>query len=274
MLRRRAGGEKTSIMMIRFVFSFTLVCAIGLAAFAGEAPAEKAASPNSAAVTASDSTAKAAEPAAGKAAASDSTGKAGEAAEPAAGKAAPEPVPLEDVAAAITGFASDDVAVRLASLETVVKAGKPAVPLLEEALEVKSPLMKVYACRALGGIKDADSRPRLVTLLESAESPALRVAAAEAVAGFGDKAALEALRKAATDRDPYVRSRATLAIASIRSKEAIDLLVWLLKADAVAGRVAADCLRSITLHDFGTSHEQWTKWWLENRGQGTMINDQ
>ena len=66
----------------------------------------------------------------------------------------------------------------------LVKAGKPAVPLLIEALTSKSKRLRWEACKALGSIKDPDASAALVAALED-DSMEVRWLAAEGLIALG-----------------------------------------------------------------------------------------
>lgn len=173
----------------------------------------------------------------------------------------------EEVAAAISSFGSDDIAARLAAVDALAKAGAPAVPPLAAALEMGDAMTRVYACRALARIPGADSKAAILKALLPPAGPAMRAVACEALVSHADTDSVDALRKAASD-DPslYVRKTATLALAAIRTREAVDILVWLLKnSENNIRQSAAERLRAITMQDFGLSYEAWQKWWLDNK---------
>ena len=172
-----------------------------------------------------------------------------------------------DVSATISRFASDDIVDRLAALETVAEAGKAALPQLIEALDAPQPMIRIYACRALARIPGPETRTAVAKLLQASSGPALKAVACETLAACADAESLESLRKAASeDASLYVRKSATLAIASLRTREAMDVIVWLLKnSEHDIRQAAAAILRSATKQDFGTSYEDWKKWWLDNK---------
>ena len=172
----------------------------------------------------------------------------------------------DDINNAIKDFSAEEVETRIGALQTITDIGKAATAQLLEKLGAEKVTVRTYACKALGNIADSKARPGLEETLKNDVSPAVRAAAAEALGAFKADA-LEALRNAAAeDDDEHVRLSATISIASVRTKPAIDLLIWLLKSHGGAvKRLAAESLRDITLQDFDTDYENWRKWWLDNR---------
>lgn len=174
----------------------------------------------------------------------------------------------EDIANAIKSFSGGDAKARLKAIDGLVKIGKPATAKLVDAIGSKSVAVQTCALNALGGILDPDAREKIAAVAADVKAPApARVAAVEALARYADDKALAVLSKiAAEDVDQFVRIGATLAIASVRTKSSIDLLVWLLKCpDKEVKAVAARNLIEKTLKDFGTTYEPWQKWWMDSR---------
>jgi HEAT repeat protein len=173
---------------------------------------------------------------------------------------------VDDINDAIRNFSAEEYETRAQALQTITDIGKAATEQLLKTLDADTATVRTYVCKALGNIGDRNARPGLEKALKNDASPAVRAAAAEAMGAFKADA-LDALRLAAAeDDDEYVRLSATISIASVRTKPAIDLLIWLLKSPGgEVKQLAADCLRDITLQDFGTDYENWRKWWLDNR---------
>jgi len=174
----------------------------------------------------------------------------------------------EDIANAIKSFSGGDAKARLKAIDGLVKIGKPATAKLVDAIGSKSVAVQTCALNALGRILDPDAREKIAAVAADVKAPApARVAAVEALARYADDKALAVLSKiAAEDVDQFVRIGATLAIASVRTKSSIDLLVWLLKCpDKEVKAVAARNLIEKTLKDFGTTYEPWQKWWMDSR---------
>ena len=180
----------------------------------------------------------------------------------------------DDVKAAIQDFAADDFEVRFEALQTVIVIGGPAAGRLIEALDAEETNVRAYACKALARIAAPEAKAPLQELLESDNRAGVRAAAAEALAAYKDDV-LDALRKAASeDPSSYVRKSAVISIASVRTKTAIDQLIWLLKSSGdEIRRIAADGLRDITVEDFGPDYHPWHKWWTDNRADFEMADD-
>lgn len=173
---------------------------------------------------------------------------------------------VDDINNAIKNFSAEEVETRIEAIEAITDIGEAATAQLLKKLGAEKVTVRTYVCKALGNIADSKARPGLEESLKNDTSPAVRAAAAEALGAFKADA-LEALRNAAADDDDeYVRLSATISIGSVRTKPAIDLLIWLLKSPGEEVKdLAAESLRDITLQDFDTDYENWRKWWLDNR---------
>ncbi|MEW6072539.1 MAG: HEAT repeat domain-containing protein [Planctomycetota bacterium] len=109
-------------------------------------------------------------------------------------------------------------------------------------------------------------------LLAAAEDPLPRAAVIDALAAQGDRTVEGDLARIhLQDESWHVRSRAAAALAALRSRAAIPVLIERLAAEE--GRVRTDieaALRSLTGKAFGTNVEAWRDWWRAE-GEGFVV---
>jgi HEAT repeat protein len=96
-----------------------------------------------------------------------------------------------------------------------------AVAALAGPLADKDAFVRAHAARALGvnGSAAAQAVPALIKLLTSDEDNEVKRQAATALGRIGDRSALDALRRARHDKDPYLAQAALDAIRAIESKK-------------------------------------------------------
>jgi hypothetical protein len=163
-------------------------------------------------------------------------------------------------------------------MEACVDAGGRALlreegPLLERAL---SALLKAQKkakgdarLRTLEMIASSGSpqvRSALRSLLEKEKEPVVKGKVIAALAAVGDTELSDwLLEEAMADESWQVRSRATTALATLRVRRAIPVLIDRLKT--AEGRELTDCgeaLTSLTGMDFHGNVELWRRWWADN----------
>jgi HEAT repeat protein len=109
-------------------------------------------------------------------------------------------------------------------------------------------------------------RAQLRTLLAAEKEPLAQAETIDALARLHDAAAVpELLSTHLLAESWHVRSRAAAALAMLRSKPAIPVLIDRLEADE--GRVKTDvqhALESLTTQRFGSNVNAWRRWWADN----------
>jgi len=123
---------------------------------------------------------------------------------------------LRQAGPSVRGEAEDELA----------KIGKPAVPLLIEALKEKNVNVRCASAYALGEIADASAVPPLMELLGEADA-GVRAEAAWALGKIADAKAGEALKKLMqTDADKKVQVCGAFGSAAIaKDREALDFII-------------------------------------------------
>jgi hypothetical protein len=116
---------------------------------------------------------------------------------------------------------------------------------------------------ASSGVEPAQAA--LHTMLTEEKEPGARAAAIEALAGAGDEEIVPyLLGTAVSDEDWIVRAAAADALARLRVKDAIPVLIERLEAED--GRLRTDvreALVSLTGRDFRTNIELWRRFWRD-----------
>lgn len=148
-------------------------------------------------------------------------------------------------AALTNALRSPRAAERIAALEQIegnADAGLEAA--VRGALADADLGVRLAAVAALGRIASPTARQELRRLAES-DGEAFRAAAVTALVALGDK---QALRRAASDRSPYVRLRAARLLAEVQPSDAPDdevtAAAWRLLHDG-GGDVQSEVVRSI-----------------------------
>lgn len=148
-------------------------------------------------------------------------------------------------AALTNALRSPRAAERIAALEQIegnADAGLEAA--VRGALADADLGVRLAAVAALGRIASPTARQELRRLAES-DGEAFRAAAVTALVALGDK---QALRRAASDRSPYVRLRAARLLAKVQPSDAPDdevtAAAWRLLHDG-GGDVQSEVVRSI-----------------------------
>jgi cyclophilin family peptidyl-prolyl cis-trans isomerase/HEAT repeat protein len=108
-----------------------------------------------------------------------------------------------------------------------------AAPVLTALLQGDGQLTRAFAARGLGGLKHAPAAPTLGTIAMDPGQPlAVRVQAVRALAAIGDPAASAPLMRivTATKVDAALQMEAVVALGTLRSAEAVDVLLELASA--------------------------------------------
>ncbi len=144
------------------------------------------------------------------------------------------------------GLASPQPAERVKALERVTSGDREGriQAAVQAALRDQDLSARLAAVAALGRIGGASAQQELRRLAE-AEGEVFRAAAASSLVRLGDK---EALRRAASDRSPYVRRAAARLLAEVPPRESPDDPVWAAAWRLIrdsSGDVQVETLRAI-----------------------------
>jgi HEAT repeat protein len=113
------------------------------------------------------------------------------------------------------------------SLETI---GKPSLPGLIDALEIRNSGVREKVVNALGSIGDVSAVAHIIECLLDDDS-LVRSTAAEALGRIGDNTAVPALSNTLWDEDPRVRCAAAVALGKIGDERAVNSLIQVLAAE-------------------------------------------
>ncbi|MHC4608024.1 MAG: HEAT repeat domain-containing protein, partial [Planctomycetota bacterium] len=164
-----------------------------------------------------------------------------------------------------------DPATRTAALEAIAeqKSDKSEQILRDTAQKGKKD-DAITAARLLGGYRSPETVNLLLDLTRK-KSVGIRVTAIDALSRIGTVRIMPAVERALKSRDWPVRAAAVRALAKIRKKETIDLLIAQLEGEEgrLAGEIAA-ALRDLTGNSLGTGHDHWKAWWDANREKFTL----
>jgi hypothetical protein len=143
-----------------------------------------------------------------------------------------------------------------------------AVPLLREAMDDGSWLVRANAMRALSQIGDAESIPAIARNATEGHGK-VRIAAMNSLGRFGAAAAdtIPQWERNLMDRRWQVKVATCAAFRSIGSTKAMDMLIGRLASEG--GRVHDEIRRSLEAltgmaNDW--NQEQWRKWWKHMKG--------
>ncbi len=142
------------------------------------------------------------------------------------------------------------------------------------------------AQKALRTLASQDATPD-PALMKALEDPVTvrRVLAAELLAQFGRAEHRSAVRKLLQDKDPKVRLRVSVALASIKDPEAIPALIDLIaelpseqtwQAEEILELLAGDGAPEIVAGDSGEARkkcqESWARWWKDHGDRVDMAS--
>ncbi|WP_460185317.1 HEAT repeat domain-containing protein [Thermopirellula anaerolimosa] len=148
----------------------------------------------------------------------------------------------ESLAGALKSLRSAD---RIAALERIDGADPELEAAVRAALTDTDLAVRLAAVAALGRIHTPTARDELRRLAE-AEGEAFRAAAAKALVMAGD---MDALRRAASDRSPYVRLHAARLLAEVqpsdRPDDQVGAAAWRLLQDP-GGDIQVEVIRSVS----------------------------
>ncbi|MEM4359453.1 MAG: HEAT repeat domain-containing protein, partial [Candidatus Bilamarchaeaceae archaeon] len=140
-----------------------------------------------------------------------------------------------------------DQYVRKRAAEALVKIGKPAVPVLIDALKDENEDVRYEAAEALERIGVNEEQLKEITrMLKEGKTWEEREGAAEALGKIGDARAVPVLIDALKDKDRYVRYEAAEALGKIGDARAVPVLIDALKdKDRYVRYEAAEALGKI-----------------------------
>lgn len=141
------------------------------------------------------------------------------------------------------------------------------VPLLGRASEDQDWSVAWYAAQALAEIGNEDCVRYLIALLDrhiaDEGTVQLHSAAVSGLGTIGGDAVRDKLRDVlARQYEPNeVRSTAAYYLGELQDRDAVPVLIEAMRKFYYLRPSAAEALRKITGHDFGTRPELWKKWW-------------
>lgn len=178
--------------------------------------------------------------------------------------------------------------------------GDKAFEVITQALQDKSPQIRMAAVTALGRIDDDRKLELLLKLLKD-ESPTIRSTAAVVLGRVGGEASVEPLLKVLDDEEAGVRMSAAIALWMLGNKKAadplaklwkededkkvqlyaayalykiretkvvLDFLIEALKDNDISIRESVTrMLKDLTKQDFGTDYKKWKEWYEKNKDE-------
>ena len=153
--------------------------------------------------------------------------------------------------------------VREATVEALSGIGRPAVEGLMPLLRSKDEPTRRLAAQTLGKIADERSRQSLTDALKD-QSRLVQVWVTFALVRLGDAQRFTVLKAGLADSDHNFQEHSALALAEIRSAEAIDALIDSLRSN-YSGSPMERALAKITGKDFKNNRDKWSEWWGANK---------
>lgn len=146
----------------------------------------------------------------------------------------------------------------------VLGAGKreAAIPEVEKLLKEGDFLTKYRAAEALGLLGSAASAEPLAAFLAKETEADLKIAALDALGLLKQDATAPPVIACLSHKDWRVRAAAIHALATVRSKDALEPLVRIIAGDE--GRLVEDAartLKALSGRDFGTEYQTWQIWY-------------
>jgi len=151
---------------------------------------------------------------------------------------------MESVGPLIQLLKDDDLGIRLTVERSLKEVGKPAVPLLIEALKNDNNNIRNGAATVLGRIKDTGAIDHLCRLLKS-KHRSDRISAVEALEKIASPTSTGHLIEALKDKDRDVRRMSVRALGVIGDVRALMSLVNILKKDKDARQYAYKAIGEI-----------------------------
>jgi len=199
---------------------------------------------------------------------------------------------------AVLGDEKPEVRLKVVEIFGEMKDPRTVVPLIE-TLEDKSNKVRVASVKALGQMKDPRAAEYLIAKFKT-RSKSLREAVIGALSEFKDTRTIELLIATLDDKNWLMRWRAAEVLGNIKDPRVFEPLIAYLKDEKnmfiKGGEVAKNILgniedprviepliaalkdadkgdqwwivstlKGLTGQDFDKNHEEWQKWWEENK---------
>ncbi len=134
---------------------------------------------------------------------------------------------------------------------------------LRRLLRAEDAALRRLVIVSLGKIRgEAEGWPRELLGFSQDRVPAIRMGAAVALAELRTGEALERLHAMLADPDRAVRAEVLQQVGNLRRKESIPFLIQ--RVNGETGQLRSDVLtvlRLVTGQDQGTAYERWKRWW-------------
>lgn len=134
---------------------------------------------------------------------------------------------------------------------------------LRRLLRAEDAALRRLVIVSLGKIRgEAEGWPRELLGYSQDRIPAIRMGAAVALAELRTPEALERLHAMLADPDRAVRAEALQQVGNLRRKDSIPILIQ--RVNGESGQLRSDVLtvlRLVTGQDQGTTYERWKRWW-------------
>lgn len=153
--------------------------------------------------------------------------------------------------------------------KTFVAFGDAAAPYVAELLKSHEPEIRYYATLVAAELPHPSVMEPLAAALFDDDQGVSR-SALFALEVFHEQEGVEGLKESlralalASDSDQRSRLLAMRALAVLRDKECIEVLIRALSERSVLGEAAWRVLRMLTAQDFGSNETQWREWHSEN----------
>jgi HEAT repeat protein len=143
---------------------------------------------------------------------------------------------------------------------------------LKKLIKFRDESVRRQAVISLGRVRGGEEGwPRQLARLARDKDPSVRMGSAVALADLRTPEALEVLHRLLVDSDHLVQRETLQQLANMRRKESLPVLVARLsEVRGLTRRQLLLTLRMITALDHGTSPERWSRWWT-NEGRGFEV---
>jgi HEAT repeat protein len=167
---------------------------------------------------------------------------------------------LSEVGLLLTALKSKDPFVRVNALQGLGESGDAeATESIITALRDDNLYVRAYAAEALGKIKQSEAVEPLIAALHDEEE-----FVHQSLGEIKDEKAVKPLIALLSGEKQIVKTHAAWALGEIRDTKATGALIEALK-DEICCHHAAEALKKITGHDFGTDFDRWNSWWMNTQ---------
>lgn len=175
----------------------------------------------------------------------------------------------------LQAVAQDDDAQKLIALETVGRFDNADVAqlLVRHGLTQQDMLVHREVFRILSRLTDEKGRKLVIDACRRERNWEIRVGSIYVIASYGGDYVYSKLVEALEDKKWQVRSAAVRAMAQVRKKESISVLIDRLKAEE--GRVRWDlrwALQNLTGERIEPDFKAWFHWWTTNETDFKMLS--